>query len=226
MSAAKGETNSLPDSTTDGSVTTQQSSAYIYHKKNETVSDTTLPFLFNGNTLSSISVTGTNDQLAEGTDYTVAGEDITFKSSFLSSIITPSAPLGTLANLTLTFSEGADLRVNILQYGTPVLGATSSAVPASGDVLIPITWAGQNRPATVRALKADGSYLFDEWTTVLGPLQQARITYEGQWNWNGQNIILPAATVNAVRSGGQSTTFTIEFYPREPGNTANYTLTV
>lgn len=227
LNAVKGIPNALPDSTTDGSATSQKSSAYIYHKKNTAVADTTLPFLFNGNQLQKISVAATNKALTKGQHYTVAGESITFKSSFLSTILTPTSPTGSLANLTLEFNRGAKLLVNVLQYSTPVLGRTSSALPAtSSDLLIPITWTGQNRPAAIKAVRSDGTYLFDSWTSVLGPLQQARMTYDGAWNWDGSNVILKASVLDAVRAAGQTTTFTIEFYPREPGNSVNYTITV
>jgi endoglucanase len=132
-----------------------------------------------------------------------------------------------LANLTLTFNRGAALQVNIVQYSTPVISSTSSPLPAAGqDLLIPITWAGLNRPAAVKAIKADGGYLVDDWTQYLGPLQQGRMTYSGQWDWNAKNVIIKAAALDAVRSAGQSTTFTIEFYPREPGNSVEFTVTV
>lgn len=222
--AVKGIANALPDSTTDGS-TTQQSSAYIYHLKNTTVTDVALPFLFNGNTLSKIALG--SKQLSKGKDYSVSGSTITFATSFLSTVLTPTAPTGSLANLTLTFNRGAALSVNILRYAVPVLGRTSSALPAtSADLSIPITWAGQNRPAAIKALKSDGTYLVDEWTQYLPALQQARLTYANHWDWDANNIILKSAVLDAVRSGGKTTTFTLEFYPRTPGNSANYTITV
>ncbi|KAJ4358882.1 hypothetical protein N0V95_002662 [Ascochyta clinopodiicola] len=226
LNAVKGIPNALPDSTTDGAATSQKSSAYIYQKKNTTVADQTLPFLFNGNTLQKISVAATKKILTKGQHYTVADSSITFKSAFLSTIFTPTSPTGSLANLTLEFNRGANLAVNMLQYATPVLGRTSSALPAtSADLSIPITWAGQNRPATVKAVRADGTYLFDTWTTVLGPLQQGRMTYS-TWEWDGSNVILKASVLDAVRAAGQTTKFTIEFYPREAGNVAEYTITV
>ncbi|KAL1960999.1 hypothetical protein VTO42DRAFT_4887 [Malbranchea cinnamomea] len=41
----------------------------------------------------------------------------------------------------------------------------------------PISYAGLPKVAAVKALKADGTYLSDDWTQRLGPLQQARWTY-------------------------------------------------
>ncbi|KAF2109174.1 endoglucanase D precursor [Lophiotrema nucula] len=225
--AVKGVVNSLPDSTTDGASIEQFSSAYIYHKLNSTITDVSLPFILNGNAFSIVKLTKTGAELKKGSDYTTSGTNITFSSSFLKTVITPSSPTGSIANLTLSFSAGADLLVNILQYSTPVLGTTSSALPAtSSDLAIPITWAGQNRPAAVKAVKSDGTFLVDDWTQYLGPLQQGRMTYSGQWDWDGSHVILKAAVLDAVRSAGKSTVFTVEFYPRVAGNAVNYTITV
>ncbi|KAF2264350.1 endoglucanase D precursor [Lojkania enalia] len=225
--AVKGTPNALPESTTDGSATSQSSSAYIYHKLNTAVTDVSLPFQLNGNTLQSIRLTSTGKALAKGSDYSISGSNITFKSPFLSTILTPGSPIGSLANLTLSFSAGADLLANVLQYTTPTLRSTSSALPAtSSDLHIPITWPGANRPATVKATKSDGTYLVDDWTQWLGPLQQGRMTYSGQWDWDGESVILRSTVLDAVRASGKSTTFMIEFYPRVPGNSVNYTLTV
>jgi endoglucanase len=152
---------------------------------------------------------------------------VTFKAAFLSTLISPSTAPGSVANITVSFSQGANLLVNVLQWNTPTLGSTSSKLPAtSTDLLIPITWAGISRPAAVRAKKFDDTYVFDDWTRYLGPLQQGRMTYGNHWDWDGSHVILKAAVVDAVRAAGLDTVFTIEFYPRVPGNALNYTLTV
>jgi endoglucanase len=225
MNAAKGEINALPDSAT-GTETEQWSSAYAYHKLGTAVSDIELPYLFNGNTLTAITDSKTSTPLTPTTDYTLSSESLTLKASFLTKVLT-SNQTGSLTNLTLTFTHGTPTTLNILQYTTPRLGATTSKLaPTSSDLLIPVSWAGQNRPAAVRALKSDGTILIDDWTQWLGPLQQGRMTYANQWDWDGSHLILKAAVLDAVRSAGKTTTFMIEFYPREPTNIANYTLTV
>lgn len=227
MNAVKGIPNALPDSTTDGS-TTQQSSAYVYHKKGTNITDVTLGFQFNGNKLSkNIELASPRKTLNQGRDYTVSGETITFKASFLATIFTPISSTGSLGNLTLTFNRGAALTINILQYATPDLATTSSKIPStSSDLLLPLTWQGQNRPAAIKAVKLDGTYLVDDWTQYLPELQRGRLTYNNHWDWTAQGVILKAATLDAVRAAGLDTTFTIEFYPRGPGNAVNYTLTV
>ncbi|KAL5117667.1 hypothetical protein ACEQ8H_004415 [Pleosporales sp. CAS-2024a] len=233
QAAVQGMPNALPDSTTDGSATQQQSSAYVYHKKGTNVSDTTLGFDFAGNELMSdkIVFTGRTNQsgslLDQGRDYTVSGQTLTFQAGFLASVFTPSSPTGSLGNVTLSFNRGAALGVNFVQYATPELASTSSKLPAvSTDLVVRLTWAGQNRPAAIKATKLDGTYLVDDWTQWLPVLQQGRMTYGNQWDWNAQGVILKAATLDAVRAAGMTTTFTIEFYPREAGNAVNYTLSV
>jgi endoglucanase len=226
--AVKGIPNALPDSTTDGS-TTQQSSAYVYHKKGANVTDVTLGFHFNGNKLSkNIVLAASNRPLNQGRDYTVSGEAITFKVPFLATIFTPAAPMGSLANLTLTFNRGAALTVNMLHYATPSLSTTSSKLPAkSTDLLLPITWAGQNRPAAIKAVKSDDTFLVDDWTQYLPVLQQGRMTYGSHWDWTSEGVVLKSAVLDAVRASGVAfVVFTVEFYPREPGNALNYTITV
>ncbi|KAE8858405.1 hypothetical protein PTNB29_07620 [Pyrenophora teres f. teres] len=223
--AIQGVPNALPQSTTDGSVTTQQTSAYIFHRKNDTVASVTLPFSFNGNKLSKIS--RGSRQLASGKDFSVQGESITFSATYLQSILTPTAGTGSLTNLTLTFNRGAALQVDVVQFTTPMLASTSGALPAAGqDLLLPLTWSGLNRPAAVKATKADGTFLVDDWTQYLGPLQQGRMTYSNQWDWTAQGVLIKAAALDAVRAARQSTTFTVEFYPRQPGNEVKYTVTV
>lgn len=229
--AVKGIPNALPDSTTDGSATSQQSSAYIYHKKGANVTDVALPFHFNGNTLKDIKLTSSNKSLTKDKDYTLSAETITFTSPFLTTVLTPTSQPGTLANLTLTFSAGTSLTVTIIQYATPVLASTSSVLNStttspSPDLLISITWAGQTRPAAVKAVKADGGYLVDDWTQYLGPLQQGRMTYSGQWDWDAGHVIIKSAVLDEVRKAGKTTVFRIEFYPRVEGNWVEYTVTV
>ncbi|KAF1913827.1 glycoside hydrolase superfamily [Ampelomyces quisqualis] len=227
--AVKEIPNALPESTTDGS-STQQSSAYLYHKKGTNFTDVTLPFKFAGNTLNkNIVLSSSNKPLNQGRDYTVSGESITFKPSLLASIFTPTSSTGSLANLTLSFNRGASLSVNMLQYSVPDLSTTSSQLPAvSSDLLIPITWSGQNRPATIKAVKSDGTFLVDEWTQYLPELQQGRLTYGNHWDWTSEGVVLKAAALDAVRQaqGIEFVVFTVEFYPRERGNAVNYTLTV
>lgn len=177
LKAVAGVTNSLPDSTEDLAATTQWTSAYIWHRVGDAVTDQSLPFLLNGNTLQSVK-SSAGKTLTSGTDYAVSGANITFKASFLSTFVSPTTAPGVVGNVTLSFSTGADLILQIVQWDIPVLNSTSSAAStaaASGaDLDIPITYKGLQKPATVKAVLADGTPLVDTWTVYLGPLQQAR----------------------------------------------------
>lgn len=168
--------NSLPDSTEDSSATSQWSSAYIFHQYGTDVVAQSLPFIFNGNTLTSIS-DSTGSTLTSGTDYSVSGANITFSASYLSKKLSSMTAPGIIANLTLTFSGGQSKPVvQIVQWKTPTLSSTSAAASSvsGSDLSIPITWGGVPRVAAVKAMTTSGAYLVDTWTVYLGPLQQAR----------------------------------------------------
>ncbi|KAJ5754262.1 Immunoglobulin E-set [Penicillium manginii] len=222
--------NSLPDSTEDASATTQSSSAYIFHEYGTEVTQQSLPFVFNGNTLSSITDSA-GSTLTSGTDYSVSGSNIIFTASYLSKHITSTTSPGIIANLTLKFSGGdSSPVVQLVQWKTPTLSSkTAVASSVSGsDLSIPITWGGLPRIAAVKALTTSGTYLVDDWTVYLGPLQQARTTYSSQYNWDSSNVILTSSAISSVISAGVTTVFTFEFFPRDNGvvNAVNFTLTV
>ncbi|KAJ5303782.1 DNA repair protein rad14 [Penicillium atrosanguineum] len=168
--------NSLPDSTEDSSTTTQWSSASLFHEYGTQVVAQSLPFLFNGNTLSLIS-DSTGSILQSGTDYSVSSSGITLTASYLSKHLSPATSPGVIADLTLKFSGGESSPIiQIVQWKTPTLSSTSAvASSVSGaDLSIPITWGGLTTVAAVKAVTTSGVYLVDDFTVYLGPLQQAR----------------------------------------------------
>ncbi|KAL3476477.1 glycoside hydrolase superfamily [Aspergillus californicus] len=230
VGTTEATSNSLPDSTEDASATEQSSSAYIFHRVGTQVTSQTLPYLFNGNTLVSIA-DSTGTVLSSGSHYSVSGQNIVFTASYLSTKYTASSAAGVVDTLTLTFNGGASSpRIEIVQWAPPVLSSSSAVASniAGADYSVPITWKGLPTLAAVKALTTSGVYLFDDWTQWLGPLQQARATYSGHWNWDAGNVILTAAAIDAVVAAGQTTVFTFEFYPRVAGgvNTAEFTVTV
>ncbi|KAI1436634.1 putative cellulase [Xylaria sp. CBS 124048] len=225
LNAAKGISNSLSDYTTDALAPEQTSSAYIFHKVGDEVSEQTISVSLNGNTLISIT-TENNTNLTSPADYSSSGGNITFTTSFLSDYFSPDAKPGSKANLTLAFSAGATAGVNLVQWNLPEINATSSTAISGADLHIPVTYAGVAQPAAVKMVRSDGVILFDDWTQYLGPLQAGYATYSGQWNWDGSSLIITAATVDAVIAAGVSTVLTFDFFPRGPGNSVNYTLNV
>lgn len=176
MSAHAGEANALPDSTTDPNAITQYTSADLFVRVGQNVTSQTLSYILpNNTTLASIS--GPNrTSLSRGTDYTMTGDKVIFSASFLRTSFTPSASPGSIANLTLKFSTGADLTLNLVYWDTPVLSSTSSSATTANvsSISIPIEWKGINKPATVKAVTTNGTYLVDDFTKYYGPLQNAR----------------------------------------------------
>lgn len=173
LSAVEGTQNSLPDSTVDAQAEEQSTSAYIFHRVGHEVADEELPWLFNGNTLESITASD-GTELAADKDYTVAAESITFKSTLISRHISANSSAGVYETFTLSFSAGADIPVKLVQWDTPKLAATSSTAKSGADLSIPVEWNGIKQLATVKMLTSNGTYLVDDWTQYMGPLQRAR----------------------------------------------------
>jgi endoglucanase len=175
MHAVKGANNSLADSTTDASATSQNSSAYIFNKVGENVTDQQGPFLLNGNAFRSLSVGEIS--LKKGADYDVSDSTLTIKEKFLSTYISASAEPGTKANITVNFSTGAKSQIEIVQWDVPSISqntSSASAVSSGNDLWIPVVWKGLHKVAAVKIVASDGTYMFDSWTQWLPLLQQGR----------------------------------------------------
>lgn len=171
--AIDGVANSLPDSTEDAAAEEQWTSAYIFHRAGNEVVDKELPWLFNGNTVTGVT-TADGTALAEGDDYVVGDASITFTSQFLLSYLDASSAPGVYETVTVSFSAGAAFPVQLVLWDVPTLGSTSGTAAPGSDLSIPVEWAGLERLATVKMQAEDGTYLVDDWTQYLGPLQQAR----------------------------------------------------
>ncbi|OAA65367.1 Glycoside hydrolase, subgroup, catalytic core [Niveomyces insectorum RCEF 264] len=205
-SASAGAINSLPDSTTDDASATQFSSAFVFHRVGEAVDEQRLPFLWNGNTLTAISVLSNDAQnagdgqktLRTSEDYTVAAANVTFSKHFLSSLVSSDAAPGIKANLRLDFSSGAALNLTVVQWDTPRFSSVKSKAVSGADLHIPVQYNGLHKVAAVKLVSSNGTYLIDDWTQYLGPFQQGRITYNNQWDFDEDNVIIKAAAVDAV----------------------------
>ncbi|WP_379159543.1 cellulase family glycosylhydrolase [Paenibacillus sp. sgz5001063] len=99
----------------------------IHLKKGEAAKDVTVKLNLNGNKLTNIFYG--SKQLVKGTDYTLSGDQLTFKAARLASL-TSSGKLGVNAVLTARFNKGVDWNFNVILYNTPLLsnvqGTTSS----------------------------------------------------------------------------------------------------
>lgn len=219
--------NSLPDGTTDDSMgTTQWTSAYVFQRVGNPVTSQALPYIFNGNNVTSI--TDGNITLSSSQDYSSNSTHLLLSESLLSRYFTSNTTAGTKANLTISFTGGAvPMPLQLVVWDTPTLASTTSvANVSSGDLSIPITYRGLPTVAAVRLTSLNGTGLVDTWTQYLGPLQQQRATYSNQWNFDAGHVIITADAIKTVAASGQAAVFTFEFYPRTPGNAVNYTLTV
>ncbi|OBT86028.1 hypothetical protein VE02_05539 [Pseudogymnoascus sp. 03VT05] len=158
------------ESTTDPSA----SFAYLFHAIGARVTDQSVSYILNGNSLASIkNLAGTSLITSQ---YTFSSSGVlTLSTAYLSTLYDASSIAGIKDTLTLQFSKGANLSLQIVQYGTPTIGATSYTAQAT-DMKIPISYAGLAKGATVLAVLADGTYLRNAWTTSSGPLQQGRWT--------------------------------------------------
>ncbi|KAJ4403321.1 hypothetical protein N0V85_005120 [Neurospora sp. IMI 360204] len=224
VNAVKGRKISLPESTVDSGATMQESSAEELVVRVE----------WQSVQRNALRVDGV--ALKAGKDYAVQEQGtekgtVTLKKEFLGKVrlyLSKDAAPGTKANITVTFSAGAKSQVEIVQWDVGVPAQTSSSASAvpSGDLWIPLVWKGLHRVAAVKMIKADGSYLFDDWTMWLPELQKGRGTYGGQWDFD--KLIIRRQTLDAVIASGGSATLTFEFYPRAAGNGnyLNYTLTM
>jgi endoglucanase len=178
ITGSKGINNTLADSAEDPKALTQFTSANLFHKSGDPIEDTNLPFIWNGNTLDCIDCSPNCGRLRANIDYSVNGNNLTFKAGFMKEIFPPYSKTGFKANLTLHFSRGADLQVQAYQWAAPILASNSSIVTSNSsqtNLAIPVTWMGKAELATVKAQIIGGSYLVDSWTQWLGPLQQGRM---------------------------------------------------
>jgi endoglucanase len=207
MAAVAGTSNSLADSTTDPSSTTQNSSATFFHKVGDAVVDASIPYLLNGNTLKSIKNSAGTTLSASQYSMSSSGS-LTLMAAYLSTLYSSTAAPGIKDTLTLTFSAGTFLTLQIVQWDQPIIPTTTYALLTSADLLIPVTYKGLPEVAAVKAVLADGTY-FDTWTVYLGPLQQGRWTWSN-WDWDSSHFILKAAGSTAIQATGQSVTLTVE----------------
>ena len=95
---------------------------------------------------------------------------ITISKGYLASVVKNS--IGVQTTLTVrTQGKGIELPIDIVQYTTPNVPSANVAVAdTTQDLHIPLSWQGTTL-ATMRAYKADGTILKDDWTVWLGPMQ-------------------------------------------------------
>ena len=103
---------------------------------------------------------------------------MTFHTGYLNTIFQQNDTAGVKAELLWHFSGGADIIQQAVQWDTPQPAMTDFTVNvtnAKNDLYIPVQYKGLAKLATVKAVMYNSTYLFDDWTQWLGPLQQARL---------------------------------------------------
>ncbi|KAF2190676.1 glycoside hydrolase family 5 protein [Zopfia rhizophila CBS 207.26] len=167
IAASKGINNTLAESTEDLAALEQFSSAYVLYRIGQPIKDQSLPFIWKGNTLLSIRSSSGSDSviLSSGNDYTVDGNNITFKADFISTLFRQDSPSGIKANLMLQFSAGADFILQAVQWDTPQPAKTEITVMAENTrrgLYIPMEYKGLSNLATVKGQMINSTYLINE----------------------------------------------------------------
>ncbi|WP_250034770.1 cellulase family glycosylhydrolase [Paractinoplanes maris] len=132
--------------TRSGTASTDQ----VFLARSAAITARTVTLNPNGTTFSGLRL-GTTD-LVRGTDYTIAGNELTLSAALLTRLAGDRA-YGVNARLTAVFSAGVPWRISIISYDSPVLAAATGTTAAFA---VPVTFRG-DRVATMEAKYADGS---------------------------------------------------------------------
>ncbi|PZG09823.1 cellulase, partial [Micromonospora craterilacus] len=126
------------------------SSDQVYVPRTGSITAKSLTLNLNGTTFQGLRQGSTN--LAQGTDYTVSGNQLTITASALTRLV-GSRAYGVNASLQARFSAGVPWRIDVITYDTPVL---SNATGSTGSFAVPTQFRG-DQLATMEAKYADGS---------------------------------------------------------------------
>ncbi|PMD63069.1 glycoside hydrolase family 5 protein [Hyaloscypha bicolor E] len=223
FNAAAGINNTLADSTTDPQATSQITGASLFHKVGEPVYSQSVTYLMNGNTLTSVKTSA--GTALSSSQYSMPGGTLTLSETYLATLYNLTSTPGIKETLTLTFSSGTSLTLQIVQYSTPTMATTTYKIDTSTDLQMPITYAGLPVVAAVKAILTDGSFLVDDWTKYLGPLQQGRWSF-GDWSCDKGTFSVNVQGLQVMKAANQTVTLTLEFFPRSLGaNLLNITFT-
>ena len=149
-------------------------------------------------------------QLAEGTDYTVSGDTLTFKAATLTRLAGDRA-YGTNATIEARFSAGVAWKIHIISFDQAVL----SNATGTNSLVIPTQFKGDHIEQ-MEAHYADGSNAGPAFWT---PYQESNVSWLP--NYSGGTITVPTSFVNAIREG-EPVTITYHFWG---GESVDYTVT-
>lgn len=185
------------------------SSDQVYVARGADPEAATLTLNPNGNTLTSVTHDG--QPLAEGSDYTLAGNELTLSAALLTEL-TAAQTHGLNATLTLEYSAGVPWEVNVLVHEPPTLAA---ATGTTAELVVPAAFLG-DQLATMEAVYDDGSIAGPQnWTSF------KEFGYTFNPDYEAGTIALTAEFFAEVRDNA-TVELTFHFWS---GTTVSYTLT-
>jgi endoglucanase len=185
------------------------SSDQVYVPKTGAITDKTLTLNLNGTTF--VGLRQGNNELVKGTDYTVAGDQLTLTASALTRLVGARA-YGVNADLQARFSAGVPWRISVITYDTPVL---MNATGSTTAFTIGTQFRG-DQLATMEAKYADGSGAGpNEWTSF----NEFDSTFSPDYTAN--TIALKTDFFSSLKEG-VPVTLTFHFWS---GAKLNYTVT-
>ncbi|RAP77650.1 cellulase family glycosylhydrolase [Paenibacillus montanisoli] len=129
----------------------------VFIKKDAAVEDARIPLNLNGNTFAALK--NGADTLEQGKDYELDGDNLILKADLLNGLMKGTNGINAILNC--SFSAGADWKLSIISYETPIMQSSEGAASLFG---IPTQFSG-DRLATMEATYADGSHAGpNDWT--------------------------------------------------------------
>ena len=178
----------------------------IFVKNSTRSSDASMKVNLNGNTL--VSISDESKTLIEGVDYTCENGVLTFKGSYINSVIDGS--YGVNEKLVLKFSQGADWKISVIYRNTPI---SSNASGTSTSLKIPVNFNGSIL-STMEAADISGRGVGpNNWTTY----KEYKQTFEP--NYTDNTIEIKEAFFKECSDGVINLTF-----HWKDGLTTKYTL--
>jgi endoglucanase len=181
--------------TRSGTASTDQ----VFNLRSSAISPKTITLNLNG--ASFLGVRQGSTDLAPGSDYTVAGSQLTFTTSALTRL-SGNRAYGVNATVQVRFSQGVPWRVNILTYDPPV---QQNASGTTSSFAIPTTFRG-DLLATMEAKYADGSNAGPQnWTSF----KEFDVTFAPNYS---ANVITLTSALFAEVNNGARVTLTFHFW--------------
>ena len=142
----------------------QNGNATVWIRSGQTVTDQTVYLQYNGNTLKGVySSSGT---ALTSSQYSSVSGGIKIKAAYLNTLIAATPALGIIGTIVIKSSQGIDLPIEIRRYSIPTVSTATYLSPnLSSDLYIPVNFKGA-KLATVKAVKADGAFLKNDWFVV------------------------------------------------------------